>query len=58
MDNKRTGWRGVPIEVLRKYLAEQPTHSHKMVVNEATCKVVEIAQTGDQPPKIIQAPKD
>ena len=57
MDNERTGWRGVPIAVLRQYLAGQPTHSHKMVVNEEG-KVVEVTQTGNEPPKVIQQPSE
>jgi hypothetical protein len=55
MDTK--GWRGVPIAVLRQYLAGQPTHSHKMVVNEQG-EVVETTQVDGQPPTVIPTPSE
>ncbi len=55
IDNKE--WRGVPIEVLHKYLAGQPTHIHKMVVNEQG-EVVETKQVDGQPPEVIQQPSE
>ncbi len=57
MDNK--GWRGVPIAVLLRHLAEQPEHVHKMCFDlNPEHKVVETTQTEGQPLEVVHQPSE
>jgi hypothetical protein len=58
MEQNKKG-RLVSIDVLRRYLAGQPEQRHTMVADMETGEVLEVTQTGNEPPTVVQkAPEE